>query len=105
MNGFIKEAPYTDVVSEKILVYLTYKVSKIVYGWTKLKVTMYSKYSAHVSSNGNHFLTAGLLVYLTYRVCKIRYGQTKLEVTMYSKYTAHVSSNGNHFLAAGFLVY
>ena len=68
-------------------------------------VTMYSNYTAHISSNGSHFLTAGFLVYYTYKVSKILYDQTKLEVTMYSKSTAHISSNGSHFLTDVFLVY
>ena len=31
---------------------------------------MYSKYAAHISSNGSHFLTAGFLGYYTYKVNK-----------------------------------
>ena len=47
------------------------------------------RYTAHISSNGSHFLTAGFLMTWTYKVSKIRYCWTKLEVTMFSKYTAH----------------
>ena len=65
------------------------------------KVTMYT---AHISSNGSHFLTARVLVYWTYMVSKFGYGRTKWMVTMYSKYTAHIGSNGSHFLTAWFLV-
>ena len=46
------------------LVNRAYKVSKNGYGRTKLDVTMYTKYTAHVSSNGSHFLTAGFFVYI-----------------------------------------
>ena len=42
---------------------LNIKVSKIGYGCTKLEVTMFSKYTAQISSNEIHFLTVGLLVY------------------------------------------
>ena len=31
-------------------------------------VTMYSTYTAHISSNGSHFLTAMVMVYWTYKV-------------------------------------
>ena len=31
---------------------------------------MYSKSTAHVRSNGSHFLTAGLFMYWTYKVKK-----------------------------------
>ena len=53
----------------RVLVYWTYKVSKFGYGRTKWMVTMYSKYTAHINSNGSHFLTAWFLVYWTYKVC------------------------------------
>ena len=66
------------------------------------KVTMYT---AHISSNGSHFLTARVLVYWTYKDSKFGYGWTKWLVTMYSKYIAHISSNGSHFLTARVLVY
>ena len=49
---------------------------------------MYSKYTEHISSNGNHFLMARFLLYSTYKVSKFGYGQTKQMVTMYSMYTA-----------------
>jgi hypothetical protein len=89
----------------RVLVYWTYKVSKLGYGQTKWMVTMYSKYTAHISSNGSHFLTARVLVYWTYKVSKFGYGRTKWMVTMYSKSTAPISSNGSHFLTARVLVY
>ena len=61
---------------------------------------MHSKYTAHISSNGSHFLTAGFLGYYTYKVTKNGYiGQS------YCEYTANISSNGSHFLMAWFLVY
>ena len=66
------------------------------------KVTMYT---AHISSNGNHFLTVRVLVYWTYKVSKFRHGRTNWMVTMYYKYTAHISSNGSNFLMARVLVY
>ena len=66
------------------------------------QVTMYT---AYISSNWSHFLTARVLVSWTYKVSKFGYGRTKWMVTMYSKYTAHISSNGSHFLTAGVLVY
>ena len=47
-----------------------YKVSKFGYDWTKLKVTIYSMNTAHISSKGSHFLTAGVVVYWTYKVNK-----------------------------------
>ena len=70
-------------LTASFLVYFTYMVRKIVCGQTKLEVTMYSKYSphsdsyqvtkgelikvtmysAHINSNGSHFLTAKVLVY------------------------------------------
>ena len=68
-------------------------------------VTMYSKYTAHISSNGSHFLTARVLVYWTYKVSKFWYGRTKWMASIYSKYTAHISWNGSHFLMARVLVY
>ena len=85
--------------------HLTYKVSKFGYERRKWMITMYSKYTAHIGSNGSHFLTARVLVYWTYKVSKFGYGQTKWMVTMYSKYAAHVRSNGSHFLTASVLVY
>ena len=66
------------------------------------KVTMYT---AHISSNGSHFLTARVLVYWIYKVSKLGYGRTKWMVTMYFKYTAHISSNWSHFLTARVFVY
>ena len=62
-------------------------------------------YAAHISSNGSHFLTAGVLVYWTYKVNQFGYGRTKWMVTMYSKNTAHISLNGSNFLTAWILVY
>ena len=53
-------------------------------------VTPYSKYTAHISSNGSNFLTAWFLV------SNLEYGQTKL--------TAHISSNEIHILMAWFLM-
>ena len=76
--------------------------SKFGYGQTKWMVTMYSKYTAHMSSNGSHLLTAWVLVYWTYKVSKFWYGHTKW---MYSKSSAHISSNWSHFLTARVLVY
>ena len=38
------------------------------------KVNMYT---AHISLNGSHFLTARVLVYLTYKASKLGYGCTK----------------------------
>ena len=68
--------------------------------------------TAHIRSNGNHFLTAGSLVYWTYKVSETTfnwepgyYRAVLLEVTMHSKVTAHIRSNGSHFLAAVVLVY
>ena len=46
------------------------------------------RYTAHISSNGSHFLAAGFSVYCAYRVSKIGYGWTKLEVTMYNAHTS-----------------
>ena len=67
---------------------------------------MYSKYAAHVSSNGSQFVTAGFLVYATYiRSEKLAMIRQKIDNTMYSKYATHISSNLSHFLKAGFLVY
>ena len=37
-----------------------YKVCRVGYDRTKLEVTTHSKYAAHISSYGSHFLTAGL---------------------------------------------
>ena len=48
-------------------------------------VPMYSKYTAHISSNGSHFLMARVLVYWTNKVSKFEYRWTKWTVTMYSK--------------------
>ena len=96
----LKQEPLFD---GKVFVYFTYMVRKIGYGRTKLKVTMYSKYSphsesyhittgelikvimytAHIGSNGSNFLTAKVLVYWTYMVSKFGYGRTKWMVTMY----------------------
>ena len=45
-----------------------YEVGKILENRTKLEVTMYSKYTAHISSNGSHFLMTEFLVYLTYNI-------------------------------------
>ena len=45
-------------------------------------VTMYSKSTAHIRSNGSHFLTARVVVYWTYKDSKFGYGRTKLMVTM-----------------------
>ena len=66
------------------------------------KVTIYT---AHISSNGSHLLTAWFLVYWTYKVSIFGYGWTKLMVTVYPKYIACISSNKSHFLTAWFLVY
>ena len=41
--------------------YWTYEVSKFGCGRTNLMVTMYSKYTAHMSSVGSHFLD-GLVI-------------------------------------------
>ena len=43
------------------LVHQTYRVSKIVYGLTKLKINIFSKYTLHISLNESHFFTAGFL--------------------------------------------
>ena len=78
-----------------VLVYWTYKVSKMGYGRTKWMVTMYPKYTSHISSNGSHFWwlcswctehirSAHDINHWTYKVCKFGYGQTKVRVTMYS---------------------
>ena len=45
-----------------VFVYLTYKFSVFGYGWTKVIVTVYFKYTAHISSNGRNFLRAWFLV-------------------------------------------
>ena len=61
---------------------------------TKLEVTMYSRYTAHLSSTESHFLLARLLtfyVYCTYKVSKSEDYGTKLEVTMYFRYAAHIT--------------
>ena len=95
-------------LTARVLVYRTYKVSKLGYGRTKWMVTMYSKYTEHISLNWSHFLTAWFLVYWTYKsvldiyhwiykVSKLGYGQTKWMVTMYNKYTADITSTGSHF--------
>ena len=99
-------------------VYCTYKLKRLGswctehirsghfgYGQTKGMVTMYSKYTAHVSSNGSNFLAVRVFKYWTYKVSKFGYGGTKWMITMYSNYTAHISSNGSHFLMARVLVY
>ena len=71
--------------------YWTCKVSKLGYGWTKLLVTMYSKYTAHISSNRSQFLTTLFLMYWTYKVSKFGYSWIKFMVTMYSDYTARTN--------------
>ena len=58
---------------------------------TQLEVTMYSKYTANISSNLSHFLTAVFLVYCTYKVRPTGDYRTKVEVAMLSKYTACMS--------------
>ena len=59
---------------------------------------MYSKHTAHISSNGSHLRTARVLVYWTYKVSKFGYGRRKWAASIYSKYTAHIILNGSHFL-------
>ena len=80
----------------------TCNVSKFGFERTKWTVTMYFKYTAHISSNGSHSLTARVSVYWTYNVSKFGCGRTKWVVTMYSEYTAHLNSNGSHFLTTRF---
>ena len=41
---------------------LSYEVMKVGGNRTKLYITMYSMYTAHISSNRSHFLTAGFFV-------------------------------------------
>ena len=69
------------------------------------KESIYSNYTAHISLNRSHFLTARVFVYSIYKVIEFCYGQKKSMVNMNSNYTAHISSNGSHFLMALFLMY
>ena len=73
--------------------------------WTHLEVNMYSKYTAHISSNESRFLAAEFLVYCTYKVRTSWDYLTKIEVTLKSKCTACTSSNRSHFVMAWFFVY
>ena len=50
-------------LTARVLVYWTYKVSKLGYGQTNWMVSMYSKYTAHIISSGSHFLTDWFLMY------------------------------------------
>ena len=63
-------------------------------------VIMYSKSTAHIGSNGSHFLTLW-----SDMDSNFGYGRTKWMFTIYSKYTAHIGSNASHFLTARFFVY
>ena len=77
-----------------------------------VKIYLFSMFTAHIRSNGSHFLTAGLWrnedtkslkLYLYIIVFHIDSAYKRLiliEVTMISLCTAHISSNGSHFLTA-----
>ena len=55
----------SHLLTGRVLVYWTYKVSILGYGRTKWMATMYSKHTVHISSSGSHFLTTWFLVYWT----------------------------------------
>ena len=60
-----------------VLVLLSASVERV--GVSRMRdFTMYSKYTAHLSSNGSHFLSARILVYWTNKVSKIGSEMDKL---------------------------
>ena len=74
--------------------YHTYRVSyrdQGSYRAVLLKISMFTKYTAHISSNGRQFLTANKQA--IERV-------VLMEVTMAYECTSDISSYGSHFLTA-----